>query len=96
MADNKPDGDGKREPLDRALTGGAAWLLNSAGTTHGKLLLMGLCLLFIGGCLTLGSYMLRGSGSGEFHIWTKFLALGAGCLVGSALVYAWGALHGRK
>ncbi|MBI3830189.1 MAG: hypothetical protein HY291_11770 [Planctomycetes bacterium] len=67
-------------------------LLDWSAETHGKLLLMGLSLFFIGGVLTFSSWLVREKDN-EFHVWISFFFVGAACLVFGILAWIWKALR---
>ena len=64
-------------------------LLDWSVEAYGRLLLMGICLLFIGGVLTLGSYLTREDGSNDYYVWKSFLFMGVACGAGGLLCWIW-------
>lgn len=81
----EPSPPTKQEPKRLLkLSGPLALLLALAEPVWGKLLLMGLGLVAIGGTLTLSSWLTR-DGSGEYKVWPLFWLTGGACLIGSVI-----------
>lgn len=68
-------------------------LMDWAAEPYGKLLLMGVSLLFIGGVLTFGSWLARENETDKVHVWFAFFFVGAACLVFGILAWIWKALR---
>jgi hypothetical protein len=60
-------------------------LADVAAQTHGRLLILGVVLLFLAGVLTLVSYLLRDPRTGAFHVYWLFLWTGLAALAAGAI-----------